>query len=54
MLIEDIVSNFNQSTITKVITGDHNKDYEGLLIEIENKTYRSRLAKATPKKEATL
>uniref|UniRef100_UPI003F57AB48 MepB family protein n=1 Tax=Terribacillus aidingensis TaxID=586416 RepID=UPI003F57AB48 len=50
MLIEDIVSNFNQSTITKVITEDHNKDYEGLLIEIENKTYRSRLAKATPKK----
>lgn len=50
MLIENIVSGINNSTISKVITEDQNKDYEGMLIQIENNMYRSRLAKVTPKK----
>ena len=50
LFIESIVSNLHHSEITNVMTEDHNKDYEGMLFQIKNHNYRSRLAKATPKK----
>lgn len=50
LFIESIVSNLHHSVITNVITENHNKDYEGILFQIENHNYRSRLAKATPHK----
>ncbi|WP_217258986.1 MepB family protein [Terribacillus saccharophilus] len=50
MLIEKIVSTLDNSILTKVFEENQNIDYEGMLIHIENNTYRSRLAKATPKK----
>lgn len=50
MLSKRLIENLHHSAITNMFTEDHNKEYEGMLIQIKNTTYRSRLAKATPKK----
>lgn len=50
MLIEGVISNLGHPGITNMIIEEHNKEYEGMLIQIDNHSYRSRLAKATPRK----
>ncbi|MFP7492876.1 MepB family protein [Terribacillus saccharophilus] len=51
LFIENILFHLGRSPITNVITEAHNQEYEGMLIQLEDTTYRSRLAKATPKKK---
>ncbi|MEK4056958.1 MepB family protein [Paenibacillus sp. FSL F4-0087] len=50
-LIDSLLANFDNIEITNIIEEKHNREYEGMIIYIGNYTYRSRLAKLTPKKK---
>ena len=49
-LIADTLSAFDKVIIKKVHEESQNSEYEGLIVTINGQSYRSRLAKLTPKK----
>lgn len=54
ILTKDIVKTITNESIQCVEEENQNKEYEGISFSIGHRTYRSRLAKRTPKKAGTL
>lgn len=51
LLVEEVIKKFTGSKIKNIIYEDYNIDYEGFTFDLEARSYRSRLAKLTPKKK---